>query len=310
MLICPAAYDQTNPSYELLSSGWNYGSFTSEACSTVMILEINANHNGCRVVCYADGHIEMMADAPVCYNTVINYGTASTMRVDGETKFKFHASPPANIRVRLVAAESPARLVSDLERIASVKDPINSLEDATLWVRGASVDGTNTFERYYKGAFTKRTAELELSVNELGAGEHVIEPGHHVFRIEKEGTISSTDPDIIVDGQTVSLKTYLIEIVPANARKPGILELYLPQPGFDPAKTPFDAAHATNLLNPMGRFAALHIYLPANTVGSGYLLAPSGKNMQAFHVQPGGTVTFQGSPVQGLKAEGSQILLP
>jgi hypothetical protein len=79
------------------------------------------------------------------------------------------------------------------------------------------------------------------------------------------------------------------------------------QTGFDAAKDTFDAARAMNLLSHTRKLTALRIYLPANTNGNGYLLTPS---MQAFHVRPGGTVEFQGTPAPGLKAEGSRILLP
>ncbi|MEI6149912.1 MAG: hypothetical protein WCS01_12485, partial [bacterium] len=233
----------------------------------------------------------------------------------------------SNVIVRMVAADRPDRLISDLETLASVEDPnVNTIvrqsraaqsvgEDATLWVAGARVDGTNTFERYYKGVYTRRTAELELDPGRLGVGEHVIDPGRHMFRIDQDGKLSSTDPDISIEGRTVTLKTYLIEILNVDGDKSGPpesrllgrkLNVHEMRPGFSLSSNLFDEAHATNSLSHFRDFCPLRVYLPANTNEQAYLLRPG---MQVFKVRPGGTVELQGKAAQGIKADGSRILV-
>jgi hypothetical protein len=147
-------------------------------------------------------------------------------------------------------------------------------------------------------------------------GEHVIDPGRHIFRIDKEGKISSTDPDITVEGRTVTLKTYRIEIMSVDADKSGPPETRLMGrqmnvdeilPGFSMSSNRFDEAHVKTTLRLHRDFRPLRVYLPANTNEQAYILRPG---MQLFHVRPGGTVEFKGTPAPGLKAEGSQILLP
>ena len=242
-------------------------------------------------------------------------------------------APPDTARnkilVRMVAAESPDRLISDLETVASIEDPTFEAapsrtgakpparpslgDDATLWVLNASVDGTNTFERYYQGKFIKRTSELTL---DLAPGAHAIEPGHHVFRVEADGTISSQDPDISIDGRTVSLKTYRIEILNVDADKSGPPEtrllgkpvgVGLILPGSNLAGELGSGIKVTNLLSQSLNFCPLRVYLPANTIGDGYLLTPC---LQAFQVRPGGTIEFKSPLTPGLKADASRMFVP
>jgi hypothetical protein len=139
---------------------------------------------------WADGHVlvryEAKSDEIDCSSHYYNYGTASTMRVHGGimryggAKIKAHAPPTGPILVRLVAADMPDRLISDLETVAAVEDPSVSRGlrqtgparslglDATLWVESARVDGTNTLARFYQGVLTHRKAELEFDPGALG----------------------------------------------------------------------------------------------------------------------------------------------
>jgi outer membrane protein assembly factor BamB len=234
---------------------------------------------------------------------------------------------PSNIVVRIVAADMPDRLISDLESLVSVEDPnvvtilrqtqaTQSMgEDATLWVAGARVNGTNTFERYYKGVFTRRTSELAFEPGRLGVGDHVIDPGHHVFTVDKDGKLSSTDPDITIDGRTVTLKAYRIEIMNVDADKSGPpenrllgrkLNVYETLPGFNAASNRLNDAHAKNTLWYFRDFCPLRLYLPANTNAQAYLLQPGS---QAFRVLPGGTIELQGKTNAAIKAEGSRLLV-
>jgi|GEM_PF-1812647 len=243
--------------------------------------------------------------------------------VAGATQAQEAAQDP--VRVRLVAAEMPDRLISDLEVVVSVDDPSVDTsqrrdrpslgDDATLWVRGASVDGTNTFERYYKGTYINRISELTFAPETLAVGDHIIEPGHHVFRYGEDGTLSSTDPDIVIAGRTVSLKTYRIEIFNVDADKSGppesrllgrTLNVDLMAPGGADATNVLNEARASNMLSHFRNFCPLRVYLPANTNQQSYVLRPG---MQPFRVLPGGTVQLEKSDVQGISAEGSQILV-
>jgi len=235
---------------------------------------------------------------------------------------------PSNIIVRMVAAEMPDRLISDLEALSSVEDPARNMgapsshqtpplgEDVTTWVSNARVDGTNTFERYYKGVFTRRTAQLEFEPGRLAPGDHVIDPGRHVFRIEKDGTLSSADPDISIAGRTVTLKTYRIEIASVDGDKSGPpetrllgreLNVHEVLPDFKPdPKSKDKDAGLKNMLWYFRKFCPLRVYLPANTNAQAYVLQPGG---QTFRVLPGGKVEFHGQPVPAVKAEGSRILV-
>lgn len=234
---------------------------------------------------------------------------------------------PGDIVVRIVAADAPDRLVSDLEALASVENPnVNTIvrstqaaqsmgDDATVWVKGARVDGTNTFERYYKGEFTYRKSELTFAEGRLKEGEHIIDPGRHVFLIDKDGNPSSTDPDIVIEGRTVSLKAYRIEMMSVDGNKAGPPETRLLgqplnvdelRPAFTQAAAKFDASNAVNTLSHYRNFCPLRLYLPANTNELAYLLRPGD---QRFRVLPGGTVELQGKPNPVIKSEGAKLVL-
>jgi outer membrane protein assembly factor BamB len=249
--------------------------------------------------------------------------------------------PARKIRVRLVAADAPARLVSDLHTL----DPVTAGSaaaggdsakrpdaggapqavgaNATLWVRGATINRTFGFEQYYEGKFVKREGQRTIDLNELGVGEHVIDPGDHRFTIDAQGKITSNDPDITIDGDTVNLKLYRVDILPVDGRKSGPPASRLtPQKlgvfltARDTVVTPTQlpalatsgrATGCPSVVSDPAAFCPLRIYLPANTVGPGYLLYPS---YQAFHVKPGGTVAFAGTRVPGIDAQGLEIVIP
>src|SRR5690606_39105102 len=124
--------------------------------------------------------------------------------------------------------------------------------------------------------------------------------------------LSSDDPDIRIDGRTLLLKMYKVDVFPVDGAKRGPPELrktpatvglfrfdpaarldaaQLPDPTrlFDPQQPPAapaadqPAPPLTNLLSHQVPFYPLSVWLPANTAGQGYLLYPS---WQAFHLLP------------------------
>ncbi|MFZ4396873.1 MAG: hypothetical protein ACOYOU_14760 [Kiritimatiellia bacterium] len=226
--------------------------------------------------------------------------------------------------VRIVAAESPDRLVSDLEAIAAVGSPaVNTSsrlggvqpassaggDDATMWVKGARVDGTNTFERYHKGEYTYRKSELTFAAGRLTEGEHVIDPGRHVFRIDKDGNLSSSDPDIVIEGRTVSLKAYRIDFMSVDGNLTGPPEVRQ----LARVLNVEEIRAGSNTVSVLGsdkkkltEFCPLRLYLPAHTNDAAYVLRPGD---QRFRVLPGGTVELQGKANPVITAEGSKLIL-
>ena len=226
--------------------------------------------------------------------------------------------------VRIVAAESPDRLVSDLEAIAAVGSPgVNTSsrlggvqpassaggDDATMWVKGARVDGTNTFERYHKGEYTYRKSELTFAAGRLTEGEHIIDPGRHVFRIDKDGNLSSSDPDIVIEGRTVSLKAYRIDFMSVDGNLTGPPEVRQ----LARVLNVEEMRAGSNTVSVLGsdkkkltEFCPLRLYLPAHTNDAAYVLRPGD---QRFRVLPGGTVELQGKANPVIKAEGSKLVL-
>jgi prepilin-type processing-associated H-X9-DG protein len=61
MLICHAAADQSQPSYEIVAPGKKLTAVANPS-KTVFIREIQPNHNGRRAVGFMDGHVDMVRD--------------------------------------------------------------------------------------------------------------------------------------------------------------------------------------------------------------------------------------------------------
>ncbi|MBI2190538.1 MAG: PQQ-like beta-propeller repeat protein [Planctomycetes bacterium] len=244
------------------------------------------------------------------------------------------AAEDVKITVRLVTDRASRALVSEREDIqpvvetqfdASGTKTVTVGERATLWVRGASVDGKFTFERYYQGKYINRSAELEIAAKDLGVGEHAIEPGHHRFTLAADGKLSSADPEIQMDHRTVSLRLHRVQVMAVDGEKSGPLEQRLlgaqlglyalpPKLMVDAQRlpslseeTPSAEPPPANVLSHARVFYPLNVYLPSNEVGQGYLLYPC---WQAFHVTADGKVSFQGPRVPGLEADGLKLVIP
>ena len=212
--------------------------------------------------------------------------------------------------VRLVTSDG--KLVSDLESIHPVTRPVavgaeTRLvvlgERCTLWVRNASVDGKWRFERYHEGKYVGRRAELSIETAKLGAGEHVINPGAHKFRLDANGKLASDDPEIQIRDNVLSLRCHRVDIFPVDGGRkgppesrlvPAKLGLVMPDPEFKrpPVKEGEqpkavndgnlvmsgnlpDPQTMLNLLSHSRDFYPLSVYLPSSTVGYGYCLYPS-----------------------------------
>jgi outer membrane protein assembly factor BamB len=259
------------------------------------------------------------------------------------------ADKPAGpkIVVKLVSDFESAKPVSDFEEFRPVTTTmftnggsreVTLGERCTLWVRNAHVDGKFFFERYYQEKYVGRNATLEIDVKELGAGQHVVEPGHHAFTLAADNALSSDDPNIKVQGRTLMLKMHKVTVYGVDGGKTGPADFRLQpadfgvlrlDPGYkmDAAKLP-DPRHTldprqpkpagkdgqlpplTNVLSHQKPFYPLSVWLPANTAGQGYVLYPS---WQTFHVAGDGQVVLGGGgapKVAGVEAEGSTILVP
>jgi outer membrane protein assembly factor BamB len=249
------------------------------------------------------------------------------------------------IVVKLVTDFESAKPVSDLEEIQPIKTTIFDSggsreitlgEKATLWVRNAHIDGKFFFERYYQEKYIGRSAVLEIDAKQLGAGDHLLQPGQHKFSLAADGTLHSDDPSIRIQGNTVLLKMQPVTVYgvdgarsgpPEFRLKPadiGVLSLdadfkldakALPDPKLlhdprvpDPkTKTP---PVLTNHLSHQKAFYPLTVWLPPNQAGQGYVLYPS---WQAFHLRPDGRVDLAaaGAPrVTGVEADTGKIIIP
>jgi len=280
----------------------------------------------------------LLAALPVLLNlTVLKAEEAAPAGADAAGP----AEAPAAVRwltVRLAPAYAPERSVDQLESITEVTEheavlvtgPLSGADiakppsvighRAVLWVRGANVDGKFGFERYYESKYIDRSSTLKIQSDQLGPGEHVINPGKHRFTIRDDGSITSDDPDIIVEGEVVTLKVYGVDIMAARASEPGPPEERLvpeafgvrladtapdePGPAEAPGTQPAGARDFSNMLSHAHTFYPLRVYLPANSEGPGYHLSPYG---QGFRVRAGGRVELIGDVVNGLTADGSAI---
>ena len=240
-------------------------------------------------------------------------------------------APGARIKVRLVADLDAGTLVSDLEElhpvVTTVFDETGSKmvtlgERATLWVRNAKIDDKDEFgfEYYYQGKYISRSGELAIDPEKLGVGKHFINPGNHQFTLAEDGTLSSDDPEIKIDGRTLSLRLHKVEILAVDGGKTGPPEYRLlgtelgllalkEDTAVEPDDLP-DPKELRNVLSHAREFYPLRVYLPSNTVGKGYLLYPS---WQTFHLTPEGKVDLTSNVphrVPGILSDGLRIVIP
>jgi len=164
------------------------------------------------------------------------------------------------------------------------------------WIRGFSVNGKKVFQRRYRGRFLERRP---VATVELGDGEHLLEPGHHVLTVQ-DGKATASSPDIVIDGQVISVRCYPVffggldismdESLPLMqrfTRLPGkyfSVQAYHASPdredeaggpsGDGEAGEPAEGAWR-NVLVSQQDFEPLIVYLPPNTAEKAYRILPS-----------------------------------
>ncbi len=257
-------------------------------------------------------------------------------------------SAEPRITVKLVTDFDSGKLASDVEEFRPVTETtfgkegsftVKLGEEVVLWVRNAHIDGKFFFERYYQGKYIGRQSQLDVPLKDLGPGEHLLQPGGHKFSVDEAGKITSSDPDIRVADNTLMLKLHRITVYTVDGARSGPpdfrklaadigLFALAPEVQLDPAKLPdprqsFDplthsrllkdappAPPLSSVLSDQKKFFPLHVWLPANQAGNGYVLYPS---WQAFHLTPDGKIDMKGSgapAVAGVTAEADTIVLP
>jgi outer membrane protein assembly factor BamB len=239
------------------------------------------------------------------------------------------AARAVQVQIELVAHDQPDVTVDKLERERPILEPVvtdHGVEmqkvglDLACWARNVLLDGQPIFERYHEGKYIDR---LPVARPDLAPGRHVLWPGDHAFAVAEDGSISSDDPELIIEGTTVRLKCYPVTIrafranpeeseLPLSMRTASLPNLTVRESTdaeTNGPKAPGDADHARELLPVFDSFAPLTIYLPANVVAKGYLLHPVGLT---FHLTPEGVAPGAGGGqgVDGLRTRGSLIEIP
>ena len=186
--------------------------------------------------------------------------------------------------VRLICADQPDRLVSDVETKEQKPKPAEKQKAPppppgkhVAWMRFVTLDGRDAFKITYKGAFLKRSAVITA---ELDQGEHVVQPGDHRFHV-RNGGIETEDPDLRAAGDGLDILCYPVTFVAVDAsvirRRPMPLK-----------SLPLDIVikHGDNMVLPVAKtFNPLLLYLVSNSKGKRYTIQPTG---QAFRVTPDG----------------------
>src|SRR5436190_2692824 len=271
--------------------------------------------------------------------------SSALFSADAPKDAKKQAAAARTITIKMVTDFDSAKPVSDLEEFRPITTTIFQAggsreitlgERSVLWVRNAHIDGKFFFERYYQEKYIGRRAVLDIDAGQLGAGEHVLQPGNHKFTLTADGSLKSDDPNIRIDGTTLLLKMHPVTVYAVDGGKTGpadfriqpadvgLLSLdvdfrldakALPDPKalFEP-RTPPDKGKPVpplmNVLSHQKQFYPLTVWLPSNQVGQGYVLYPS---WQTFHLKPDGKVELSaaGAPkVAGIEADGATVLIP
>ena len=151
----------------------------------------------------------------------------------------------------------------------------------------------------------------------------------------KDGAITSLSPELLIAGNVVKVRCYPVTVrayranpdegdLPLSMRVAALPNLTIREAGDAEAK----GEHAMDLLPVFEKFAPLTLWLPANTVGKGYLIHPVGLTLHltADGVKPaagGGEsiadlrveknlidIPLYGYPMQGVNESGNLLIVP
>jgi len=122
------------------------------------------------------------------------------------------------VTLRLVKAEKPDETV-DVGAFRPEQLPEDGKESvaAVVWPKNIRLDGEPAFEIYYKGSLVQRASKVR---HKLAPGTHVIWPGDHTFQVAADGTLTTGDPELIIDGSTVSIKCYPVTLAAYAVNSP------------------------------------------------------------------------------------------
>ena len=233
------------------------------------------------------------------------------------------------VELRLVAHDQPDVSLEKLEKQRPITDIVpaeHGMEtrqvglDLTCWARNVLLDGESVFERYHEGKYIGR---LPIARPRLKTGDHTLWPGDHVFTLDKDGKITTADPELRVDGQVVRVKCYPVTIrayranpdeadLPMSMRTTPLPDLTVRE-SADHQKNAFDEKRQPgkprDLLPVFDKFAPLTIWLPGNKAGKGYLIHPLGLTLHlgAEGIVPG---AGGGQSVEGLRVQKNLIEIP
>jgi len=146
------------------------------------------------------------------------------------------------------------------------------------------LDGQPAFEIYYKEKLIGRKPSVKRT---LSPGTHTFWPGEHSFDLAADGSLKTSDPELLIDGNTVKLKCYPVTLAAYQVNSPestmnvdlrligvGNLSIGVETPAPAPAaapdgKEPPKAPPVFEDLVPFYRsFKPLVIWLPATGKGA------------------------------------------
>ena len=123
-----------------------------------------------------------------------------------------------DVTLKLVKAEKPDETVDvNTSEPESLPEQADEPAAATVWPKNVQVDGQPAFEIYYRDKLVGRQASVK---RQLAPGTHTIWPGDHAFEIAADGKLSSADPELIVDANTVSVKCYPVTLAAYRVNSP------------------------------------------------------------------------------------------
>ena len=244
----------------------------------------------------------------------------------------------AEVELRLVPFDQPDSTVDKLEKSRPLMNPVSTPQGMVMekvgvetvsWGRNIFLDGKSIFERYHEGRYIDR---LPIARPDLKPGDHIIWPGNHTFTVAADGTVSTKSPELIVDGKVVKIRCYPVTVrafvanpdeadMPLSMRVSALPNLTIRESGdveakepkvdpkADPKAAPVAPGKPLDLLPVFDKFSPLTLWLPANTIGKGYLIHPVGLT---FHLSAEGVkpAAGGGTTINDLRIEKNLIDIP